>query len=60
MSDINKSSGSWVCTCITTGRVWEVFSFDEAQKAEKTNTIKVENIIDYLGRINREIQEGAK
>lgn len=53
---IDKKAGSWVCTCIITGRVWEVFSYSHAVEADKTNVILVETAMEYLGRINEEIK----
>ena len=54
---IDKNAGSWVCTCITTGRVWEVFNYKQAVEADKTNVIMVETAMEYLSRINEEIKE---
>jgi hypothetical protein len=54
---IDRNAGSWVCTCITTGRVWEVFKYNQAVAADKTNVIMVETAMEYLTRINEEIKE---
>ncbi|WP_341232417.1 hypothetical protein [uncultured Methylophaga sp.] len=57
---IDKNAGSWVCTCSTTGRVWEVFSHKQAVAADKTNVIMVETAMDYLCRINQEAKEAEQ
>lgn len=54
---IDKNAGSWVCTCISTGRVWETFSYKHAIAADKTNVIMVETAMEYLCRINEEPKE---
>lgn len=46
---------SWVITCLTTGRRWEVFDKADADKARESSAVLVEPILEYLGRINEEV-----
>lgn len=55
-----SSPGSWMITCIATNEVFEVFSREDADKAKESPFVKVETAAEHLGRINREIREGAK
>jgi len=48
---------SWVVTCLVTGTVIEIFNQENYDRALKLNSVKVEPIADYLGRINKEIRD---
>lgn len=45
---------SWVITDIETGDVFETFSENSKDKALTSSRFKVEPILEYLQRINRE------
>ncbi len=47
---------SWICTCISSGEVFEVFTRKDLEKIEATGLFTVEEAGDYLGRINEEIK----
>ncbi|TDX30778.1 hypothetical protein DFO67_10433 [Modicisalibacter xianhensis] len=55
MKASEKPAGSWVITCMVTGYSWEVFSRDDARKAE--SVALVETAQEYLARINEEAKE---
>ena len=48
---------SWVVTCLVTGTVIEIFDLANYDRAIKLNSVKVEPIANYLGRINKEIKD---
>ena len=52
MKASDKQAGSWVITCLATGMCWEVFSRDDAKKAEEV--CLVETASEYLARINEQ------
>ena len=53
----NGRPTSWMCTCIASGEVFELFTKEDASKARDSGLFKVEEAAEYLGRINREAKE---
>lgn len=54
--ELPPGCGSWICTA-QDGRVFEFFDKPNVRIAAKLG-MRVETAIDYLHRINQEIQEG--
>lgn len=47
---------TWMCTCIASGEVFEVFTRKDRDKVEDTGLFTIEEACEYLGRINAEIK----
>lgn len=47
---------TWICTCLSTGCVFEIFDDRNYRTANACNSIKVETAGQYLSRINEELK----